>query len=463
MRVPNLTFFEDLFETDFRDLQITVSDKPRQYHAAAFAFGNNVFVQPEYWEPASSLTTALLAHELAHVVQFRQGRVKGSDRMLMDADLEYEAELASDVVLGKAAKRQIASLTGSTPVSHRKAVHVLCRPDWVGDTWQKGKKRPGWAGNVTIRFEELVPVNGLPIVRPVQVVGIIAPSVTKGRASAPEPISGLRVSAAADVPARYRYNPETGENARNTGIVDAHKGHIMALELGGPDIPENIVPQFANWQANGEWRQLEKDLENKASELQKTGEYLEFDCTVYYKKYEDYTLGSQKGLTFPTGFKVVATILNKAKQPQTNFINKTIEPRQDETDDMMAIRTMERAERVDDPSYKMEDHYDDIRRVSKTEKGKQKETLQFVDDGQNSRYRPSYRQPTLPAIPPIRYDGPDNKNALDTRMQRQSLDLLHDRRRKDSLSDDGSDSDYVMSDGYSSDSSSDSRSDMDVD
>lgn len=35
------------------------------------------------------------------------------------------------------------------------------------------------------------------------------------------------------------------------------KGHIMALELSGPDIPENIVPQFGQWQGVGDWRKME--------------------------------------------------------------------------------------------------------------------------------------------------------------------------------------------------------------
>jgi hypothetical protein len=35
------------------------------------------------------------------------------------------------------------------------------------------------------------------------------------------------------------------------------RGHVCALELGGPDIPQNIVPQWRHWQETGEWRQME--------------------------------------------------------------------------------------------------------------------------------------------------------------------------------------------------------------
>jgi hypothetical protein len=40
------------------------------------------------------------------------------------------------------------------------------------------------------------------------------------------------------------------------------RGHIMALELGGPDITENIVPQYGMWQQNarGAWRKMEKAI-----------------------------------------------------------------------------------------------------------------------------------------------------------------------------------------------------------
>jgi hypothetical protein len=31
----------------------------------------------------------------------------------------------------------------------------------------------------------------------------------------------------------------------------------MALELGGPDVSENIVPQYQQWQQSGAWRQME--------------------------------------------------------------------------------------------------------------------------------------------------------------------------------------------------------------
>lgn len=69
---------------------------------------------------------------------------------------------------------------------------------------------------------------------PVLLAGIISTTTTKGRPSPPSPFSGFAC-----------------ENSPYA------KGHIMALELGGPDIAENIVPQFGLWQGVGEWRKME--------------------------------------------------------------------------------------------------------------------------------------------------------------------------------------------------------------
>src|SRR5262249_32427347 len=70
---------------------------------------------------------------------------------------------------------------------------------------------------------------------PRTVMGIVVPVTTAGRPSAPKPFSGVL----------------TGK-AQGTD-----KGHMMALELGGPDISENISPQSNLWQQSGGWRAIE--------------------------------------------------------------------------------------------------------------------------------------------------------------------------------------------------------------
>ncbi|MCI0654945.1 MAG: DNA/RNA non-specific endonuclease [Methylococcaceae bacterium] len=73
--------------------------------------------------------------------------------------------------------------------------------------------------------------------RPIALIGRINVTVTTGREAAPSPSSGFV-----------------------TDYTPFDRGHIMALELGGPDISQNIVPQYAQWQETGTWRRMETAL-----------------------------------------------------------------------------------------------------------------------------------------------------------------------------------------------------------
>jgi hypothetical protein len=56
-----------------------------------------------------------------------------------------------------------------------------------------------------------------------------------------------------------RGNPPECLNGFGTAGTPFALGHVMALELGGPDISANIVPQYGQWQGNvlGAWRRME--------------------------------------------------------------------------------------------------------------------------------------------------------------------------------------------------------------
>ena len=56
-----------------------------------------------------------------------------------------------------------------------------------------------------------------------------------------------------------RANPPLCLSGFGTAGTPFALGHVMALELGGPDIPANIVPQYGQWQGNvlGAWRAME--------------------------------------------------------------------------------------------------------------------------------------------------------------------------------------------------------------
>jgi hypothetical protein len=72
--------------------------------------------------------------------------------------------------------------------------------------------------------------------RPIVFVGGVTVSDTADRLSPPDPICGMKLD-----------------------YTSLGNGHIMALQLGGPDVSENIVPQYQQWQQTGRWRTLEKD------------------------------------------------------------------------------------------------------------------------------------------------------------------------------------------------------------
>jgi hypothetical protein len=210
----------------------------------------------------------------------------------------------------------------------------------------KGKQafgqRPSEFGPVKIEFEDILQPKGK-VVRPVKVSGLVYPQSTGQRPGAPEPISGVHVSEAKAGQPKVGAH---GENARNQGLADAQKGHIMALELGGPDIPQNIVPQWANWQSNGVWRRMEKHVYDLAQAAMANGHHLHFTAELHYKQYgngwERYA--SRKSVGTPRAFTVTVVEVDGTGQPVAKGIQEipfADEQRQDKTDDMMFMRTLQ--------------------------------------------------------------------------------------------------------------------------
>jgi hypothetical protein len=197
-----------------------------------------------------------------------------------------------------------------------------------------GTERPEQYGEVTIEHETIDHVQGGKIKRPVKVSGLVYPIPTKGRSSAPEPASGLQIGTK-----KHDGVPPH----RNTGITDADKGHIMALELGGPDIPNNIVPQWSQWQRNGKWREAERDILKLAEEAEKRGNKLYFESNIEYKTYEKVEQGSRKGVAFPNKFKTVVTEKDNDGKDVPNSSRVMFEGEQhpDETDEKLRGRLLD--------------------------------------------------------------------------------------------------------------------------
>jgi Domain of unknown function (DUF4157) len=108
---------EAAFDSDFSDVRLRVPGDTARFEALAMARGDEIHLQTGAFDPHSASGLALLGHELAHIVQQRQGRVPGAGSINADPGLEAEADRA-----GQAASRgENANLGGvgraSSPAS----------------------------------------------------------------------------------------------------------------------------------------------------------------------------------------------------------------------------------------------------------------------------------------------------------------------------------------------------------
>ena len=96
---------EDTFATDFSDVRVHPnSGKASKARALAYTQGSDVHFAPGQFKPESSAGQQLLGHELAHVVQQAQGRVKPTGEVtglpVNDSpDLENEADRLGEKVI----------------------------------------------------------------------------------------------------------------------------------------------------------------------------------------------------------------------------------------------------------------------------------------------------------------------------------------------------------------------------
>jgi hypothetical protein len=88
---------EHAFRTDFSSVRIHEGPEPRGLGALAYTQGKDIHFAPGQYDPSSQRGQALLGHELAHVVQQSQGRVRATTQakgvaINHDAALEKEAD-----------------------------------------------------------------------------------------------------------------------------------------------------------------------------------------------------------------------------------------------------------------------------------------------------------------------------------------------------------------------------------
>lgn len=94
---------ESLSGVDISDVRVHYnSAKPAQLNAHAYAQGVNVHLSPDVSNPHDAQSATQLAHELWHVVQQKQGRLKPGPcggLVTNDAALESEADAMANKVV----------------------------------------------------------------------------------------------------------------------------------------------------------------------------------------------------------------------------------------------------------------------------------------------------------------------------------------------------------------------------
>lgn len=121
---------ESFFKADFSDVRVHVGSEAPAIGALAFTMGSSLYFAPGQYNPDTPHGQQLLGHELTHVVQQRQGRVRnpfGSGvAVVQDPALEAEADrlglrAASHVVASVQAKPAPAGLRAASNLQPKAA------------------------------------------------------------------------------------------------------------------------------------------------------------------------------------------------------------------------------------------------------------------------------------------------------------------------------------------------------
>ena len=110
---------ERAFGTDFSDVRVHQGGEANELDALAYARGDDLYFSPGAYEPNSAKGRELLGHELAHVVQQREGRVPVTARahgIAVNEDASLEAE-ADGLGVRAARGEQLARVPGAAHAS----------------------------------------------------------------------------------------------------------------------------------------------------------------------------------------------------------------------------------------------------------------------------------------------------------------------------------------------------------
>ncbi|HSS77374.1 MAG TPA: DUF4157 domain-containing protein, partial [Thermoanaerobaculia bacterium] len=133
---------EALFGADFSDVRVHVGPQANALGAFAFTRGADLFFAPGQYSPATPHGLRLLGHELTHVVQQRQGRVRnpfGSGiAVVQDPGLEAEAQrMGLRAVGSQAPQSQARPALGAVQPLARKAPPPALKPGMFAGSVQR--------------------------------------------------------------------------------------------------------------------------------------------------------------------------------------------------------------------------------------------------------------------------------------------------------------------------------------
>jgi len=105
-----LTRMESSLNADFSDVRLhTNSPQASEVNALAYTQGNDIHFAPGQYSPTSTQSQQILGHELTHVVQQRQGRVKPTMQLKgLPINDDNSLEREADILGARAAQNDIA-------------------------------------------------------------------------------------------------------------------------------------------------------------------------------------------------------------------------------------------------------------------------------------------------------------------------------------------------------------------
>jgi ribosomal protein S18 acetylase RimI-like enzyme len=145
---PVRTKMESAFNTSFANVRVHKGNHADAVGAIAYTQGNHIHFAPGRFNPETSSGQALLGHELAHVVQQRQGRVKPTtqvnglpvnDQVALEKEADTLGQKAAQMKQDKSASYQITAPQASED-GYQKIAAVDQNRQQIGTVSIKGSR-----------------------------------------------------------------------------------------------------------------------------------------------------------------------------------------------------------------------------------------------------------------------------------------------------------------------------------